>query len=146
VSESSDGSESEDKKPPPKNKPPPKKRAPAKRRPKKKAKKDKNAPKKPTTAYMFYASEKRTEFQEKYKGITFGELSKKIAAEWKTLDNDQKKPYADKHAEDKKRYDKQMEDYVPPEKSSSESDSDSDDSSDDKKKKKTESSQEEKRS
>jgi len=140
--ESSESSSSSEKPAPKKEvkKPAPKKRAPAKKkRPaKKKVKKDPNAPKKATTAYQYFQSEIRPKFKEKYEGISFGEMSQKISAEWKRLSDEEKKPYVEKHLEDKKRYEKEMKNYTAPKKAS-DSDSESsseEESSDDKKKKK----------
>jgi len=119
--ESSESSSSSEKPAPKKEvkKPAPKKRAPAKKkRPaKKKVKKDPNAPKKATTAYQYFQSEIRPKFKEKYEGISFGEMSQKISAEWKRLSDEEKKPYAEKHLEDKKRYEKEMKNYTAPKKS-----------------------------
>jgi len=141
-----ESSSSEEEKPVAKKKtkkPAPKKRAPAKKKKpaKKKTKRDPNAPKKPSTAYMYFLSEKRPEYKEKYEGMSLIELLRKIANEWKQLSDEEKKPYVDKHLEDKKRYEKEMKNYTeqiaPAKKSGSDSDSSSEEeSSDDKKKKK----------
>jgi len=85
---------------------------------------------------MYYATEKRPILKAKHDGITFGELSKMISSEWKALSEDDKKPYHEKHAEDKKRYDKEMKNYKPPSPKSESSSDDSDSSSSDDKKKK----------
>jgi len=113
----------------------PKRAAPkkvAKKPARKRAKKDKNAPKNPTTAYMYYSKEKRAELQEKHKGIKFGDLSKQISASWKTLSDEDKKPYVKLHEQDKVRHQQAMKNYTKP----SESSDDSDESSSEEKKKK----------
>jgi len=91
---------------------------------------------------MYFQTEKRPEFREKYEGFTFGQLSQKIASEWKQLSPEEKKPYLDKHLEDKKRYEKELKIYnertAPAKKSDSDSSlsSSEEESSDDKRKKK----------
>jgi len=121
-----------------KKKAPAKKRAPAKKATKRKApakkkrkKKDPNAPKRPLTAYMNFVKDKRPEFQKKHEGMKFGDLSKKIAAAWKNLPDEDKEPFNKAHTKDKERYEKEMKLYKPPESSSS---SDSSSDSGDKKK------------
>ena len=117
---------------------------------KKKKKKDPNAPKGARGSYMFFSNAKRAELKAARPDITFGELATETSALWKAATADDKKPFEDMAAEDKRRYQKEMESYVPPENSSSsseeedssdssDSESDSEDSSDDdggKKKKK----------
>jgi len=98
---------------------------------KKRAKKDPNAPKNPTTAYMYYSKQKRTELKEKNKNIQFGELSRQISQSWKELTDDDKKPFVKLHAIDKERFQKEMQNYTKP--SDSESDSEESSSDDDKK-------------
>jgi len=114
-----------------------KKRAAAKPKPRKRKANDENAPpKKPTTAYAFYMKDKRPEFQAKFNDLKFGDLSKKIAAAWRALDDEQKKPYTEKYLEDKKRYQTQLEHYNATKKPSTESEESSEDSSPKKRKKK----------
>jgi hypothetical protein len=110
--------------------------APAKPRSKKRKADDNGPPKKPTTGYAFYLKDKRPEFQAKYADLKFGDLSKKIAIAWRALNDTDKKPYADKSAEDKKRYLAQLEIYNKNKKPSTESEESSEDSSPKKRKKK----------
>jgi hypothetical protein len=79
----------------------------------------------------FFLKTKRAEFQARNPDDKFGELSKKIAAAWKSLDNDEKKEFTEKYQEDKKRYEKEMSTYKKP---SSESDDSSEEESSKKKK------------
>jgi len=117
---------------------PAKKKAPSKRKaPKRKApgkKKDPLLPKRPLTSYMCYVKAKRADFSAKYPNMKFGDLSKKIASEWKALEPDEKKQYEDDNLKDKKRYEEEMKNYKKPESESEESDGDSEE--DEKKKKK----------
>jgi len=71
---------------------------------------------------MFFANEKRDELRKQYPDKKITEIGKELGKLWKELTDDEKKPYADKAAEDKKRYTTAMESYTPPEESSSSSD------------------------
>jgi hypothetical protein len=75
---------------------------------------DPNAPKKPLTSYMLYMQAQRGSVMAENPALKFGEVSKKISEDWKVLSEAQKKVYADKAAEDKKRYDAEMKHYKPP--------------------------------
>ncbi len=77
-----------------------------------KKKKDPNAPKKPSTSYLFFSNEKRGEL--KSQGVNQNEIPAKLGEMWKALSDEQKKPYVQKQAEDKARYEKEMKTYVPP--------------------------------
>jgi len=100
---------------------------------KKRKKKDPNAPKKARTPYVAYVAEVRATTKAANPSMTFGELSRKIAQDWKELTDDEKTPYQKIADDDKKRYEKEKKNYKAPESSSDDSDSDS--SSDGKKKK-----------
>jgi len=114
-----------------------KKKKKAAAKPKSKKRRDENGPpKKPTTGYAFYLKDKRPEFQAKFADLKFGDLSKKIAIAWRALSDTDKKPYADKSAEDKKRYLAQLEIWKQNKKPSTESEESSEDSSPKKSKKK----------
>jgi len=117
-SSSEESSKEEEK---PKKKAPPKKRTNTKKT--KKKKKDPNQPKRPITAYMFFMKLKRAEFAAKYPDMKFIDLSKKMAAEWKSLDKEDKKPYDEENRKDKIRYEKEMKNYKKPDSSSSSDDS-----------------------
>jgi len=104
-------------------------------RPRKRArkgkKKDKNAPKKPCSAFFWFSREKRSEFKAKNPDAGFGEMGKLIGSAWRQLSDDEKKPYNEKAAKDKERYQQEMSTYEKPkseseeESSSSESESES---------------------
>lgn len=65
--------------------------------------KDPNAPKKPFSAYLFFASERRPEIN-KEPNLPFGDVTKMIAEEWKTMTDEQKKKYVEIAERDKQRY------------------------------------------
>merc|ERR1711943_98521 len=68
----------------------------------KKAKKD--GPKKPLSAYMFFASERRPQLAKANPDVQFGELGKMLGAEWTKKSAADKKKYEDMAAKDKIRY------------------------------------------
>ncbi|KXS19850.1 high mobility group box, partial [Gonapodya prolifera JEL478] len=70
-------------------------------------KKDPDAPKRPLTAYMLFAQEKRPEVKAANPDATFGEMGKLIGAEWKKLDDSEKKKYQDRSNSAKAQYDKE---------------------------------------
>lgn len=74
----------------------------------------KNAPKKARSAYLYYTQEVRPTVSAANPGIGFGELTKLVAAQWAKLSDAQKKKYEKQATDDKKRYDTEMEGYVPP--------------------------------
>lgn len=77
----------------------------------KRAKKDPNAPKGATNAYMMFSKEQREKLKNEGKKVSFGEAGKIIAEKWKSLAEDEKKPYQDAADKDKKRYEKEMDDW-----------------------------------
>jgi len=58
-----------------------------------KKEKDPNAPKRPASAYLLYQNDKRAEFVEKHKGITYHEMLSKISESWSNLTAAEKQPY-----------------------------------------------------
>ena len=70
---------------------------------KKDAKKEKG-PKKPVSAYMFYVNENRAAFVAKNPNLKVTEVVSKLAAQWKVLSADKKKPYEEKAAKDRQRF------------------------------------------
>jgi len=93
-------------------------------------KKDPNKPKGPKTAYTCFTDELRETRKANGEPYDIGTVSKESSDKWKEMDEDEKAPYVKKAEKDKKRYQKEMESYIPP------SDSDSDDDRPKKKKKK----------
>jgi len=53
---------------------------------------------------MFYVNENRSDFVAKNPGLKPTEVISKIAAQWKALSADKKKPYEEKAAKDRQRF------------------------------------------
>ena len=79
----------------------------------KKKKKDPKAPKRGLSSFMFYSKERRAVLKLKQPDIAFGEVAKKIGAEWKKLNDSSKSEYQKLAAKDKQRYLKEMANYKP---------------------------------
>jgi len=77
----------------------------------KKRKKDPNAPKRALSAYMYFANECREDVRAANPGIKFGDLGKRLGQMWKELSEDERKPYEEKAAADKQRYESERETY-----------------------------------
>merc|ERR1719447_2373129 len=74
------------------------------KRKKKKKVKDPNAPKRPITAYFFFAADKRPEIRAQHPEYTITEVASQIGQKWRSLDDEDKQPYEEKAAKDKDRY------------------------------------------
>ncbi|OQE28400.1 hypothetical protein PENSTE_c003G10093 [Penicillium steckii] len=74
-------------------------------------KKDPNAPKRGLSAYMFFANDNRDKVREENPGITFGQVGKMLGDKWKALSESERKPYDQKAAADKKRYEEEKAKY-----------------------------------
>ena len=77
-----------------------------------KSRKDPNKPRGRKSAYAFYLQERRKE--KKGGAENFTDFSKNSASAWHGLTDSDKEKYYKMQAEDKKRYDKEMESYEPP--------------------------------
>ena len=77
-------------------------------------KKDPNKPKGPTTAYLYFLQHKRREAKEAGEKVDFTKFSQECSGCWKEMDDEDKADYFQQADEDKKRYQKEMESYVPP--------------------------------
>ena len=84
------------------------------RKPREKKLKDENAPKRFKTGYMLYCQDVRAGIKEENPGKKMTEISKILGATWKELSEEDKKPYIKQASKDKKRYDKEMKNYVRP--------------------------------
>ena len=84
----------------------------------KKSKKDKNAPKGAKNAYILFCADNRDQVKEENSEMKATEIISELARLWKDADEDVKGEYQEKAAEDKKRYESEMEDYVPSEEES----------------------------
>ncbi|KAI8969286.1 high mobility group box domain-containing protein, partial [Mycotypha africana] len=71
---------------------------------KKRSKKDPNAPKRGLSAYMFFSQEKRAEVKADNPDASFGQIGKLLGEKWKSMSDEDKKPYVAKAEADKKRY------------------------------------------
>mmetsp|Transcript_16313 Transcript_16313/g.21353 ORF Transcript_16313/g.21353 Transcript_16313/m.21353 type:complete len:200 (+) Transcript_16313:185-784(+) len=79
---------------------------------KKRRKKDPNAPKRSLTAYFHYSIHVRSEVTKANPGFAFGDVTKAISDQFKTLPPGEKKIWDDKAAADKERYLREMEEYT----------------------------------
>jgi len=78
---------------------------------KKKKAKDPNAPKRPITAYFFFAADKRPEIKKDDPSLGITQIAARIGEQWRGLDDDDKHPYELKAAQDKDRYFKEITAY-----------------------------------
>jgi len=85
--------------------------APKARKKTKRKKKDPNAPKRPTSGYFYFAGEVRPQIREENPGIKVTQVMCMIAERWRELDEDEKKPYEEMAAQDRKRYEREMKAY-----------------------------------
>ncbi|GIK01590.1 non-histone chromosomal protein 6 [Aspergillus viridinutans] len=74
-------------------------------------KKDPNAPKRGLSAYMFFANDNRDKVREENPGISFGQVGKMLGERWKALSDTDRRPYEEKAAADKKRYEDEKASY-----------------------------------
>lgn len=78
---------------------------------KKKKKKDPNAPKRPITAYFFFAGDVRPEIRKDNPDMPITEVATLIGQRWRKLDDEDKVPYEEQASKDKVRYERQMAAY-----------------------------------
>lgn len=78
---------------------------------KKDSKKRGKKPKGASSAYNIYVAEHRAQINAENPGLSFGELSKRVSADWKLLTDEQRKPYEERAAEDKKRYERERAEF-----------------------------------
>jgi len=74
--------------------------------------KDPAAPKRPSGAYVFFTNDMRPKVLVEYPGIKFVELGKVLGERWRALTPEQKKKYEIMAAEDKVRFQMQMQIYT----------------------------------
>ena len=70
----------------------------------KKSKKDESKVKRPVSAFMYFSQEKRPELKKNNPSMGFGDLGKKLGEMWHALKDEEKKPFLQKAAKDKERY------------------------------------------
>lgn len=76
-------------------------------------------PKRNVSAYMFYINANRQRIRDENPGIGLGEVSKIAGEQWNDLSAEEKAPYEAQAAEDKERYERELEAYggeLPPRK------------------------------
>lgn len=78
---------------------------------KKKKKKDPNAPKRPITAYFFFASDVRPQIRKENPDLAITEIASLIGQQWRGLTSADKKEYEASASKDKERYDREMAAY-----------------------------------
>lgn len=76
-----------------------------------KKKKDPNAPKRGMSAYLFFCSEHRADLAGKNPELKMTDIAKLLAQKWKETSDEDKKPFNEKAAADKARYQQEMEAY-----------------------------------
>ena len=76
--------------------------------------KDENAPKRPKSAYMFFAEKKLPEIREEQPELKMTEVFKVIGDSWKDASPEIKSKYSKKADNDKERYHEEMKSYVRP--------------------------------
>jgi len=82
-----------------------------KKRPAKRQKRDPNQPKRGANAYMFFQSDVREQVKKEFPLLKMTDIAKKIGEKWHAMAPEEKKPYEEKAAADKVRYEKAMEKY-----------------------------------
>ena len=75
-------------------------------------KRPKDAPKKPITSYFYYTNERREILKKENPNLTTREIARLIGAEWRRMNDKERKPYIDKAEADKKRYMKEFREYT----------------------------------
>jgi hypothetical protein len=70
--------------------------------------KDPTQPKHPSSAFLFYFQDVRTQYMSKYSKKSLGAISKMISESWKKLTPEEKAKYVEKSEQDKKRYNLEM--------------------------------------
>jgi len=85
--------------------------APKQKRKTKKKKKDPNAPKRPTSAYFYFAGDVRPGIREEQPDLKITQVMSLIGEKWREMEDEDKKPYEEQAAADRKRYEKEMKQY-----------------------------------
>ncbi|KAL6047482.1 Non-histone chromosomal protein 6 [Balamuthia mandrillaris] len=76
-----------------------------------KQQKDPNRPKRCLSAYTIYVTDNRARLKQEHPDLSFGDLSRELARQWKELDPTEKAQYEAKASKDKERYASEMEAY-----------------------------------
>jgi len=73
--------------------------------------KDPNAPKRPLSAYMYFSQDWRERIKIENPDVSFGEIGRLLGLKWKSLCEEEKKPYEDMASRDKKRHEAEKAEY-----------------------------------
>lgn len=76
-----------------------------------KKKKDKNAPHKPLNGYVLFLNQNRARILQENPGVEFPDVTKKLAAEWAQLTEEQRQPYLQQAEKDRQRYRQELQQY-----------------------------------
>jgi hypothetical protein len=76
--------------------------------------KDENAPKRPKSAYLFFAEKKRPEIKQEHPDLKMTEVAKILGQRWKEATPASKVKYDKKATQDKERYKEAIKDYIRP--------------------------------
>lgn len=77
------------------------------------AAKDPNKPKGRVSAYAFYVADRKGKAKAAGETPDFGTFSKLCAEDWRHLSSEDREPFDEKAADDKERYDRDMQSYIP---------------------------------
>jgi len=78
---------------------------------KKKAAKKPNAPLKPLSSFMYFSMKRRSACMKENPNASFGELGQLLGHEWRNLDSSGREEFEKMAAEDKQRYEKELQAY-----------------------------------
>jgi len=80
------------------------------------SRKDANKPKGRTTAYAYFVMSEKEQYAKDNPGkkINFGDFSKLCGQKWQRMDETDREEFEEKANEDKKRYESEMANYIPP--------------------------------
>lgn len=75
-----------------------------------------NKPRGRMSSYAYFVQKTREDFKKKHpnENVVFSEFSKKCSDSWKKMSESEKKKYIQMAEKDRKRYDSEMANYVPP--------------------------------
>ena len=82
----------------------------AKKAPKRVPKPKKTGPKKPKSGFMFFSQERRKTLKEEQPSVSITDASKIIGAEWKKLNEEERRHYEESAQKDRERYRKEKDD------------------------------------
>mmetsp|Transcript_13695 Transcript_13695/g.20585 ORF Transcript_13695/g.20585 Transcript_13695/m.20585 type:complete len:164 (-) Transcript_13695:24-515(-) len=81
---------------------------------KRKPKKDPNKPKRNMSAFFLYSNANRTRVKFEHEGVAFGQVAKLLSKEFKAITPEEREKWDKLAAQDKERYQLEMETYEPP--------------------------------